>query len=139
MRGKKHSDEVQAQVMASLLAGQGVGEIAEQYSLPESTIREWRETLSSEQFAELRAKKGEKIEELLFKYLTANLDALEKQAVVVSEREYIIKQPADSLAVLHGVMADKSIRLLEAIERARNAGPKQIESASVASSPTADS
>lgn len=111
--------------MASLLAGQGVGEIAAQYSLPESTIREWRETLSSEQFAELRAKKGEKIEELLFGYLTANLAALEAQAKVVSEREYITKQPADGLAVLHGVMADKSIRLLEAIERAR--APKQLE------------
>lgn len=126
MRGKKHSDEVQAQVMAALLAGQGVNEIAESYSLPESTIREWRETLNSEQFAELRAKKGERIEELLFNYLTANLAALEAQAKVVSESEYITKQPADSLAVLHGVMADKSIRLLEAIERAR--APKQLTS-----------
>lgn len=113
--------------MASLLAGQGVGEIASQYELPEATIREWREALTSEQFAELRAKKGEKIEELLFGYLTANLAALDAQAKVVSEREYIIKQPADSLAVLHGVMADKSIRLLEAIERARTPQPKQIE------------
>lgn len=112
--------------MASLLAGQGVGEIATEYRLPESTIREWRETLNSEQFAELRAKKGERIEELLFNYLTANLAALEAQAKVVSENDYITKQPADSLAVLHGVMADKSIRLLEAIERARVASPKQI-------------
>lgn len=128
MRGKKHSDEVQSQVMAALLAGQGVNEVAQAYSLPESTIREWRETLNSEQFAELRAKKGERIEELLFSYLTANLAALEAQAKVVSETEYITKQPADSLAVLHGVMADKSIRLLEAIERARGAQPKQLES-----------
>src|SRR5690348_17439150 len=109
--------------MAALLAGQGISEVATQYELPESTIREWRDTLTSQQFAEIRAKKGEEIERLLFGYLTSNLAALDAQAKVVSEREYIIKQPADSLAVLHGVMADKSIRLLEAIERARNAGP----------------
>src|SRR5688572_20778725 len=108
MRGKKHSDEVQAQVMAALLAGQGIGEIASTYNLPESTVKEWKGTLTSEQFDEVRRKKGEKIEELLFRYLTANLAALDAQAKVVSEREYIIKQPADSLAVLHGVMADKS-------------------------------
>lgn len=105
--------------MASLLAGQGVCEIAAQYNLPESTVTEWKSTLSLEQFVEIRRKKGEKIERLLFSYLTQTLETLEAQAKVVSEREYIVKQPADSLAVLHGVMADKSIRLLEAIERAR--------------------
>src|SRR5215210_3098727 len=126
MRGKRHSDDVQSQVMAALLAGQGVMETATQYDLPESTIREWRSALSSEQFAELRAKKGEQIEELLFGYLTANLKALKAQADVTSEREYIIEQSASDLAVLHGVMADKSVRLLEAIERARSVPPKQL-------------
>lgn len=126
VRGKRHSEETQAQVMAALLAGQGVNEIAAQYELPESTIREWRSALSSEQFAELRAKKGEKIEELLFGYLTQTLETLQSQAKIVSEREYVLKQPADSIAVLHGVMADKSIRLLEAIERARVPRPTQI-------------
>ena len=130
MRGKKHSDEVQAQVMAALLAGQGVGEIAEQYNIPDSTVSDLRKR-AEEEFGELRKKnKGEKIEELLFNYLTQTLSTLESQAKVVSEREYIIKQPADSLAVLHGVMADKSIRLLEAIERARPA-QRQLESGAI--------
>lgn len=116
MRGRKHSDETQSQVMAALLAGQGVMEVSRQYDLPESTIREW---VDSEQIAQVRAKKGEQIEALLFDYLTTNLQALKSQAQIASEREYIIEQPAGELAVLHGVMADKSVRLLEAIERAR--------------------
>ena len=115
--------------MASLLAGQGVSEIASEYKLPESTIREWRSTLTEEQLAELRAKKGEQIENLLFGYLTQVLTTLKAQAEVASEREYILKQPADSLAVLHGVMADKGIRLLEAAERARAATPAQLNPA----------
>lgn len=129
MRGRKHGDEIQAQVMASLLAGQGVSEIAEQYNLPESTVREWRSTLTDEQFAEIRAKKGEKVESLLFNYLCQILTTLEAQAKVASEREYILEQPAGELAVLHGVMADKGIRLLEAAERARAAAPPQLNPA----------
>lgn len=125
MRGKKHSDEVRAQVMAALLAGQGVSEVATQYEIPDSTVSDLRKALEAE-FGELRTKKGKEIEELLFGYLKSNLVALDAQAKVVSEREYIIKQPADSLAVLHGVMADKSIRLLEAIERARSVQPKEL-------------
>lgn len=115
--------------MASLLAGQGVSEIAAEYKLPESTVREWRSSLTPEEVAELRAKKGEQIETLLFGYLTQILTTLQEQAKVASEREYIFKQPAGELAVLHGVMADKGIRLLEAAERARVAGPPQLNGA----------
>lgn len=112
--------------MASLLAGQGVTEVAAEYNLPDSTVSDLKKRVD-EEFGDLRSKnKGEKIESLLFDYLTTTLGTLKSQAEVVSEREYIIKQPADSLAVLHGVMADKSIRLLEAIHRA-NSAPKQLE------------
>lgn len=124
MRGRKHPDEVQAQVMAALLAGQGIMEVSRQYNLPESTIREW---VDSDTIAEVRAQKGREIERLLFNYLTANLKALEAQAQVVTEAEYIKQQPADSLAVLHGVMADKSIRLLEAIHRASFTKSMEVE------------
>lgn len=128
-RGKKHGDQIQAQVMASLLAGQGVSEIAAEYNLPESTVREWRSSLTPEQFAEVRAKKGAQVETLLFDYLVQILTTLKAQAAVASEREYIIEQPAGELAVLHGVMADKGIRLLEAAERARTATPPQLNPA----------
>lgn len=124
MRGRKHSDEIQVQVMAALLAGQGVMEVAREYNLPESTIREW---VDSDTVAQVRAKKGEEIEQRLFEYLVANLTALKKQAEAVSETEYIQRQPAGEIAVLHGVMADKSIRLLEAIERARQAQPRDTD------------
>lgn len=126
VRGKKHSDEVQAQVMASLLAGQGVSEVAAEYNLPDSTVSDLKKRVD-EEFGDLRNKnKGERIEGLLFDYLTTTLATLKNQAEIAGEREYVFKQPADSLAVLHGVMADKSIRLLEAIERARAPVPPQL-------------
>lgn len=107
--------------MASLLAGQGVAEVASQYNLDISVVSRWRSAMPDDQLQVIASKKGDQIETLLFEYLTATLTTLKSQSEVVGEREYIIKQPADSLAVLHGVMADKSIRLLEAAERARAA------------------
>lgn len=130
MRGKQHSDEVQQQVMAALLAGQGVTEVAKAYNLPDSTVSDLRKRVDDE-YGDLRSKnKGAVIESLLFDYLSTMLGTLKSQAEIAGEREYIFKQPAGELAVLHGVMADKSIRLLEAIERARVPRPAEIASGS---------
>lgn len=118
-RGKAHSDEVRAQVIAALLAGQGVGDIAAEYNLPQQTVSTIKATLTPEQFGELRCKKGEILEELIFKFLTTIFGTLQKQAEVVADADYIKKQPASELATLFGVMADKGVRILEAAERAR--------------------
>lgn len=118
MRGKKHSDEVQAQVMAALLAGQGVSEVATQYKLDKSIVSRLKSRIPADKLQQVATKKGEEIESLLFGYLTETLTTLKEQAVIAREREYVIKQPAGELAVLHGVMADKSIRLLEALHQA---------------------
>ena len=40
-RGKAHSDETRAAVMAALMAGQLPSEVAKSYKLPERTVREW--------------------------------------------------------------------------------------------------
>lgn len=124
MRGKKHSDETQAQVMAALLAGQGVGQVSREYNLSKSVVSRLKNSMDLEQ---LEPKKGDEIENLLFGYLQTTLQTLRNQADIVGEREYVIKQPAGELAVLHGVMADKAVRLLEAAERARAMAPRQLE------------
>lgn len=118
MRGKRHPDELRVQVMASLLAGQGVGEVAAEYNLDMSVVSRWKSSIPDSQLQVIATKKGNEIEGLLFKYLTTTLNTLTAQAEIAGEREYCLKQPAGEFAVLHGVMADKSIRLLEAIHRA---------------------
>jgi transposase-like protein len=115
MRGKPHSAEVKAQVMAALMAGQGVSEVARAHDLPVKTVHEWA---SSPEFAKVRTQKGDRVQELTFGYLEAVLTTLTKQAEAVSEKTYIHKQPASEIAVLHGVMADKAFRLLSAIPSA---------------------
>jgi transposase-like protein len=123
-RGKAHDPETKAAVMAALLSGQGVNEVAQEYQLSPSVVSGWKSSLSSEQFERLRTEKAETFDGLLSDYLTANLRALQKQAEVASEPDYIRKQSAEKLAVLHGVMADKAVRLLEAYS---GSGPAPAE------------
>lgn len=109
--------------MAALLAGQGVSEVASQYHLDISVVSRWRSAMPDDQLQLVASKKGEQIETLLYDYLTTTLNTLKSQSEIVGEREYVTKQPAGELAVLHGVMADKAIRLLEAAERASQPRP----------------
>jgi transposase-like protein len=115
-KGKAHSDEVRAQVIAALLTGQGVTEVAEQYRLPHSTVSRLKSQIQ-DKLDELGRKKKRDFGEKLAEYLEANLNALTAQAKAVSDPAYIKKQAAHELATLHGVMADKGIRLLEAASR----------------------
>jgi len=53
--------------------------------------------------------------ELIVGYLRENLATLASQARDFRDTEWLKKQPASEAAVLHGVLTDKAIRLLEAL------------------------
>lgn len=128
MRGKKHPDELRAKVVAGLLAGLSVMEVAAEYDVPHPTVSHYKSEIPEGLFDELRRKKGERLDDLVYGYLLRSLTALHKQAEVASDSEYLQKQPASELATLHGVMADKTVRLLEACSRA-GITPRQLEPA----------
>ena len=115
-----HSDETKAAVMAALLAGQSISQVAREYHLPEGTVKAWR---SRQHIAQTQrdalgvatdATPKKEVGDLILEYLRANLEALRAQAKVFSDPNWLKTQEAQSLAVLHGVMTDKAVRLLEA-------------------------
>lgn len=106
----EHPPEVKGQVMAALLAGQGVTETAQEYDLPTSTVSRWKKKAREE------AGRTDDVGVLLLDYLTENLRTLRAQASAFRDPKWLEKQEADAAAVLHGVLCDKSIRLLEALE-----------------------
>ena len=66
----------------------------------------------------------------LSKYLEAALAAIAIQVEHSTDRAWLREQDASSFAVLHGVMVDKIIRLLEAAEAGRaEADPEGDEDA----------
>ena len=109
-------------MLAALLSGQGSAEIAATYKIPEGTVRAMRSRMKNgpETVATVTTDKKQQIGTLLVDYLHANLTTLRKQLDVFSDPVWLMKQSASDAAVLHGVMTDKAIRLLEALGGAGN-------------------
>ena len=107
---KHHDPEVKAAAMAALLAGQGVCDVAREYALPETTVSRWK--------AQVRADAGrsDDIGELLLDYLAENLKTLRVQAVAFRDRDWLREQNASEAGILHGILTDKAVRLLEALD-----------------------
>ena len=114
MRGQRYTDEVKAAVMAALLAGQSISSVAKQYKIPEGTVKSWSANrVRPDTVASSTAKR--EIGDLILKYLAQLLRTLEIQAKVFADEKWLSGQSASEAAVLHGVLADKGIRLLEAL------------------------
>lgn len=112
----KYSDETKGQVVAALLAGQSVAVVAKEYKIPPGTVRSWKSRQKNgESVAVVATEKREHVGELLLNYLEENLKTLKAQSVVFRDEAWLKKQTASDAAVLHGVMTDKSVRLLEAM------------------------
>lgn len=132
-----YGDEVKAAVFAALLAGQSVSEVARTYNIPEGTIKSWRkrngitqmqrdligdaldatEDATGATVAPESATIKKQIGDELLKLVALNIHALQAQAEVFTDKEWLKKQDASALAVLNGVGHDKLFRILEAFDR----------------------
>lgn len=113
---REYSEDTKAAVMAALLSGQSISSVAKEYQIPKGTVSSWMNR-KAKPLAQNVTQKTERIGELLIGYLQSNLEALSAQAEQFKDREWLKKQTASDAAVLHGVMTDKAIRLLEALSK----------------------
>lgn len=114
MRGKAHSDETRAAVMAALLAGQGVNDVAEQFKIPKQTVSSINASLDK-----FGLKKAEsKIPTLVETALECLLQSVITIANKANDDKWLSKQSAEKLAVFQGVNCDKAFRILDAASRA---------------------
>lgn len=113
MARRNYSEETKAAAMSALLAGQSISEVAKTYEIPVGTVKGWRSKAGSDQ--PVPTQKRARIGELLLEYLEANLTTLKTQSEKFGDVDWIDKQPASEMAVLHGVVADKTVRILEAL------------------------
>lgn len=114
-RGVPHSDETRSAVLAALLAGQSVTKVAEEFRLSHTTVIAWRDAAglgSTHVEPEKRADLGG----LIADYLRETLTTLSVQARAFRNEAWLAEQPASEVAVLHGVLTDKAIRILSALE-----------------------
>jgi transposase-like protein len=116
MNGRNHySDEMKAAAMAALLGGQSVSKVAEEYRIPRGTVARWSSELRRDLSKCFEHEKKEAIGDLLIQYLEENLVTLREQSRHFRDAEWLREQGASEAAVLHGVLTDKTVRLLEAL------------------------
>lgn len=114
-RGKAHSDETRAAVLAALLAGQSVTKVAEQFALNHKTVIEWRNAAgvgSTHVEPEKRAEIGGLVADLLRDVLTT----LSVQAVAFRDEAWLRESDPAAAATNFGILADKAFRILSALE-----------------------
>jgi CheY-specific phosphatase CheX len=112
-------DTTRAKVAAALLSGSGVTVVAREFGVSKSVVSRIKTGMLPEQLQQMATEKKERLEDMIAGYLADNFTALRAQCVAASDPEYIKKQSGESLAILHGVMADKAIRILEAAAAAQ--------------------
>lgn len=128
-----YEPEVKAAVIAALLTGQSVSSVADEYNIPRGTVSSWKkreaEPLLKQAVATDATQKRESVASegdeptanvgpRIITYLEKSLDSLAAQADHFADKKWLDKQTAAEIAVLHGVQADKAIRLIEALNRA---------------------
>lgn len=113
---RSYSNEEKAAVMAALLAGQSVSEVADEYKIPEGTVKGWSSKLDRD--PSVPTTKKEEIGDLLVESLRENIETIRYISEKIRNEDWILKQDAASLATLFGVKMDKAIKVIEAFGEA---------------------
>ena len=116
-----HSEETRQSVIAALLTGQGVNEVARAYKLPKATVSRIKNELTPQVLEQIGTQKRDEIGDMLGSYVRTNLETLKVQSEHFRDKDWLKRQSASEIAVLHGVIADKTIRILEAAQFADSA------------------
>jgi transposase-like protein len=114
-KGRPHSAKVKGAAIASLLTGDTVSEVATKHGLDKSVVSRWKARIPKGELQRVATKKGEQIDCKIFECAKSNLESLTAQAKTTGDPEWIRQQSAKDLALLHGVMFDKSLRILDAV------------------------
>lgn len=119
-RGATHDRDTRAAVLAALLSGSTPDDIERAMKVPESTVRRWRDQAGigpapPPERHTIDTQKSADLGELVGDYLNDILVTLRAQAVHTRDPEWLVRQGAGELAILHGVLTDKAIRLLGAL------------------------
>jgi transposase-like protein len=118
-RGQSHPPEVKAAVMAALLAGQGISQVARQFHLAKTTVENWKCALGPEKLVCTSTKTRDEIGAQIGELIVVNLKALRAQSEWVGQERFLEKQLASELATLYGIIADRTFQILAAL-RPRN-------------------
>lgn len=124
----QYSPDLIAKVVAAVLEGQSTSAVAREYRIPKGTVSSWvKRNADSGPILDAAAggvaniatqkkeNRRELIGDLIIDNLEAQLSVTKTMAIAIQDEDWIRKQPASEIAVLFGVISDKTFRILEAL------------------------
>ncbi len=117
-QGKPHPPETKAAVLAALVTGESVSEVARQFKVSRTTVSMWRDSAQINDSTAVVREKRDDLGELVYGLVEESINTMVAQLRFARDPEWLARQNAADLAVLFGVTADKATRLLAAFRPA---------------------
>lgn len=117
-KAELNRETLTAQVVTALVAGKTFKEISTEFGISEDWINRVKKKLPPEFIEYFASAKTNEISSLIEQGLKAQLKAMIKMVEVTEDDVWLKTQRAPELATFFGVVNDKTIRVLAAIERA---------------------
>lgn len=111
-------ERVTAKIITCLVSGKTIEETSKELDISETWVIRVRAELPQEFITQFAAAKTNEISELIEQGLRAQLLAMIKMVEVTNDEVWLKAQRAPELATFFGVINDKTVRVLAAIERA---------------------
>jgi transposase-like protein len=112
---RTYPPETKAQAVAALMAGEPPKVVSEQFDIPYATVRAWRDDVKRSNSIAPHEKRAE-LGELVAGYLEELLTTVAAQARFARDESWLRQQNASDLAIFHGVLVDKGVRILAALQ-----------------------
>lgn len=113
-KDEKPSEAVKAAVLAALLVGGSISDVAAQYGLTYHTVWQWKKAFDITS----PAKRRDRLTEMLVDFVEEEIGSLTSMSITLRDEEWILSQNASDLAHLFSVRAEKLFTLLQAYGKA---------------------
>lgn len=121
MAGNAYSAETKAAALAELAHGNTPAYVARTHGIGVTTVRGWQHEQRREVLPLPRAR-AQLLSYEVFELVRLNVKALAVMTEVAADATYLREQNARDLAVLYGVLADKTYRILAALQAGADNG-----------------
>lgn len=110
-RGVAHSPELRAQVVAAIVAGESISQVARRFAIDKSLVSRWAAD-ATVATPHVYARTREELSALIYDAVSATLRSLIARAEATGRADWIAEQSAAELAQLAGTDWDRIIRMV---------------------------
>jgi transposase-like protein len=111
-----HDPRTKAAALAGLATGESIHSVARRLGVSRSTVQRWRDAAHVPTPGLVGPQKKQELGEQVYSFLEESIETLAAQVRFARDEAWLRRQSAADLAMLFGVLNDKTVRLLAALQ-----------------------